>query len=411
VGFELKKLNALKAARLSKPGRYGDGGGLWLQVSGIGAKSWLFRYTRQGRARQMGLGSFNALSLTKARDEAEKARGQLAAGIDPIETKRRAKAENDLAKARVMTFKQCGEAYIAAHKNSWRNPAHARQWPNSLRDYVYPLIGNLPVADVDTALCVKILEAIWQSKPETASRVRMRLETVLAWATARGYRTGDNPARWRGHIDQLLPARKSMARVRHHPALPYTKIGDFIRELRDQGGIAARALEFTILAAARTSEVTGARWAEIDLSKNLWTIPGERMKSGREHRVALSKRAVQVLGALPREGEFVFPGGHKGKPLSNMALLKTLARMGRDDITVHGFRSTFRDWAAEQTNYPRDVAEMALAHVVGDKTEAAYRRGDMFEKRRQLAEAWAQFCEMPSHSEGVVVPIRAGSEQ
>lgn len=408
MGFELAKLNALKASRLKKPGRYGDGGGLWLQVSGVGAKSWLFRYTLRGKARQMGLGSFNAVTLAEAREAALKARRALLAGTDPINAKENELTEARLSTARAMTFRQCAEAYIAAHKNSWRNPVHARQWPNSLRDYVYPLIGDLPVSDVDTALIMKILEPIWQEKPETASRVRMRVETVLSWATARGYRTGDNPARWRGHLDQLLPARKKMARVKHHPALPYPEIGGFIRRLRNEEGISAQALEFTILTAARTSEVIGARWPEFDLSKSLWIIPGERMKAGREHRVALSKRAMQVLSAVPREGEFVFPGGHKGSPLSNMAMLNTLKRMGRDDITVHGFRSTFRDWAAEMTNYPRDVAEMALAHAVDDKTEAAYRRGDMFEKRRQLAEAWATYCAKQPIESGAVISLHGG---
>lgn len=406
MAFELAKLTALKATKLKKPGRYGDGGGLWLQVSGLGAKSWLFRYTIRGKARQMGLGPLNTVTLAEARDAALNARRALHSGIDPINARREETAQARLGEARAMTFKQCAEAYIAGHRNSWRNPVHARQWPNSLRDYVYPIIGALPVSEVDTGLIMKILESIWQEKPETASRVRMRLETVISWATARGYRFGDNPARWRGHLDQLLPARRTMARVKHHSALPYAEVGAFTSELRSKEGIAARALEFLILTAARTSEVTGAKWCEIDMPRGLWIIPGERMKAGRDHRAALSKRAMQILTALPREAEFVFPGGQKGKPLSNMAMLKTLARMGHDEITVHGFRSTFRDWAAEQTNFPRDVAEMALAHVVGDKTEAAYRRGDMLEKRRQLAEEWAMFCERPQVKGGAVVNLR-----
>lgn len=405
MGFELGKLTAIKAAKLKKPGRYGDGGGLWLQVSGAGAKSWLFRFTMRGRARQMGLGSFNTVTLAAAREAAREARRAVFAGVDPINARDERTLEARLSAARAMTFRQCADGYIAAHRNSWRNAAHARQWPNSLRDYVFPLIGALAVSDVDTALCMRILEPIWQEKPETASRVRMRLETVLAWATARGYRSGDNPARWRGHLDQLLPARKTLARVKHHPALPYAEIGAFMKDLREQEGLAARALEFTILTSARTSEITGARWSEIDIAKGLWIVPGERMKSGREHRVALSKAALAVLTALPREGDAVFPGGSKDKPLSNMAMLKLLQRMGRKDLTVHGFRSTFRDWAAEQTNFPRDVAEMALAHVVGDKTEAAYRRGDMFEKRRQLAEAWAKYFDRPVQIDSAVVPI------
>ncbi len=409
MGLDRGKLSALKAAKLRAPGRYGDGGGLWLQVSGVGAKSWLFRYTIAGKARQMGLGSFSTITLAQAREAALEARRSVYAGIDPINAKRSTKTQALLETALAMTFKQCAQAYISSHEKSWRNQVHALQWPNSLRDYAYPLVGDLPVADINTGLVLKILQPIWETKSETASRIRMRIETVLSWATARGYRVGDNPARWKGHLDQLLPARRKMATVKHHAAMPYAEIGDFMPVLRAHQGIVARSMEFTILTAARTNEVVGAKWAEIDLSKGLWTIPGERMKAGREHRVALSKVAVRLLGELPREGQYVFPGAQKGKPLSNMAMLTMLKRMGFA-LTVHGFRSTFRDWASELTNFPRDLAEMALAHVIDDKTEAAYRRGDMLEKRRQLAEVWAQYCGKPSHNAGIVVTIRGARQ-
>jgi integrase len=271
-----------------------------------------------------------------------------------------------------MTFRQCADAYIAGHEASWRNPKHRQQWANSFETYAHPLLGDLPVPAIETDLVLKVLEPIWRQKSETASRVRMRIEAILLWATARKYRAGDNPARWRGHLDQLLPARRKMKRVTHHLALSYRELPAFMASLRKETSVAARALEFTILVACRTSEAIGARLNEFDLQLGLWTIPGERMKAGREHRVALSKRAVEIVSSALTEGEYVFPGGSQGRPLSNMAMLKLLARMGRDDLTVHGFRSTFRDWAAEQTNHPRDVAEMALAHVVGDKTEVAY---------------------------------------
>lgn len=406
MGFELNRLSALKVQSIKKLGRYGDGGGLWLQVSKSGSKAWLFRYTLGGKARQMGLGPAHTVSLAMARQKAEAARRLLQDGVDPIDEKQDRLAYKRVQAARAMTFKQCALAYIAAHEASWRNPKHRQQWTNSLTTYAFPLLAELPVAAIETDLIMKVLEPVWQVKPETASRVRMRIEAVLSWATARKYRTGDNPARWRGHLDQLLPARKKLKRVEHHPALPYREVAAFMARLREEDGVAARALELTILTACRTSEAVGARLCEFDLKQGIWTIPGERMKAGREHRVALSQRVIEIVEAAMTEDDYLFPGGSKGKSLSNMAMLKLLARMGRGDLTVHGFRSTFRDWAAEMTNHPRDVAEMALAHVVGDKTEAAYRRGDMFEKRRRLAEDWSQFCEKPLPSSADIVPIR-----
>lgn len=399
------RFSALQVARLKKPGRYGDGGGLWLQVSEAGTKSWLFRYMRHGRARQMGLGSFADVSLAQARTKASEARRLLRSGTDPIDARRNEITAARLADARSITFQEAAEAYIASHKAGWRNEKHAKQWGASLESTAYPVFGRLPVQAVDVAMVMKVLEPIWSTKTETASRVRGRIESVLDWARARGYREGENPARWRGHLDNLLPARSKVRKVQHHPALPFMEIGVFFEDLRDQDGTAARALEFLILTAARTGEVIGTRWSEIDLKEALWLVPSERVKSGREHRVPLSAPALAILRSLPGECDpeaFVFPGGRPGYPLSNMALLALLKRMKRDDLTAHGFRSTFRDWTAERTNYPRDVAEMALGHIVSDKTEAAYRRGDLFRKRRRLMEDWAKFCETPRPTGKVV---------
>jgi integrase len=316
-----------------------------------------------------------------------------------------------LEAAKGMTFRACAERYIEAHKAGWRNPKHALQWMSTLASYAYPVFGDLPVKAIDVGLVMKAVEPIWATKTETASRLRGRIESVLDWAAARGYRHGDNPARWRGHLDKLLPKRAKMQRVQHHPALAYDEVGAFMDALRSQGGIAARALAFCILTATRTSETLNARWDEIDLAAKLWVIPAGRIKAGKEHRVPLSAPALAILRQLAetRSGEFVFPGGKGGKPLSNMALLALLKRMERSDLTVHGFRSAFRDWAAERTHYPREVAEMALAHAIGDKVEAAYRQGDLFEKRRRLMEEWARFCASPRHSRDVV-PIAVGAE-
>jgi integrase len=308
-----------------------------------------------------------------------------------------------------MTFRECAEGYVAAHRSGWRSAQHAKQWTASLEDYVYPKFGSLPVQAIDLGLVLKAIEPIWKTRTETASRVRGRIESVLDWATVRGYRSGDNPARWRGHLESLLPGRSKVRRVEHHAALPYPEIGAFMAELRQQQGVAARALEFAILAAARTGEVIGAKWEEINLADRLWTIPAERMKAGREHRVPLSDAAMAVIERMRGNGsEYVFPGRRR-HPLSGAAMLMLLRRMGRGDLTVHGFRSSFRDWAAERTAFPAEIAEMALAHAVGSAVEQAYRRSDMFQKRRLLAEQWATFCNSPATS-GEVVPIRAGAE-
>ena len=354
-----------------------------------------------GRPRWMGLGSLRDVSLAEARNLAGECRKRRSEGIDPIAARKTVRGLPKSESAKTMTFAACADAYIEANKVGWRNAKHAAQWASTLKAYAFPVFGSLPVQSVDTAMVMKVLEPIWTTKTETASRVRSRIENVLDWAKAREYRRGENPARWRGHIDNLLPARAKVRKVQHHRALPYDKVRSFVRALHREEGTAAAAFEFLILTATRTSEVVRARWDEVDLDKAIWTIPANRIKAGHEHRVPLSAPALAILEkmkAMPvvdgedkDAREYVFPGGKKGQPLSNMALLALLKRMKRIDLTAHGFRSTFRDWAAEKTSYPREVAEMALAHAIGDKVEAAYRRGDQFEKRRQLMAEWADY--------------------
>jgi integrase len=349
------------------------------------------------------------VSLAEARERAAECRQLRKQGIDPIESRRAAKADRLVAAAKAMTFDQAAAAYITSHRAGWRNPKHAAQWKATLATYASPIIGKLPVSSIDTGLVLQALEPIWATKPETAGRVRGRIEAVLDWTTARGYRTGENPARWRGHLDKLLPARSKVRSVKHHAALPYAELPAFLGSLREQEGASARALEFTILTAARTNESIGAQWSEFDLSGKVWTAPAERMKAGREHRVPLSAAAVEILRRMEnvREGELVFPGDRRAA-LSNMAMLMLLRRMGREDLTVHGFRSTFRTWAAECTSFPREVIEAALAHLVGDATERAYQRGDLFEKRRRLMDAWGTYCAKPAET-GAVFKLKVPS--
>jgi integrase len=400
------RLSSLNVANAREPGMLADGDGLYLQVTRGNARSWIFRYFRNGKSHEMGLGSLKAVGLAAARLKAAECRGLLADGIDPIAARKDERAQRALETARGMTFDDCADAYIKAHSAAWRNQKHAAQWTATIRTYVSPTFGSLPVRAVDVALVMKVLEPIWTTKPETAGRIRGRIESVLNWAKARGYRTGENPAQWKGHLDNLLPARGKIAKVKHHAALPYDQLAQFIDALHQQEGVAALALEFAILTAARTGEIIGARWDEIDLTEKVWTIPASRMKGGREHRVPLSAEALAVLSRLSKgdREDFVFAGRNK-RPLSNMALLMVLRRMGQANLTAHGFRSTFRDWVAERTNFPREVAEAALAHMVGDKVEAAYRRGDLFEKRRRLMEAWGEFA-TKAQGTSVILPLR-----
>lgn len=390
----IHRLKAIAVTQTSKPGLYSDGGGLYLQVTSAGVKSWLFRYMRQGKARGMGLGPLHTVTLAMARVAAHTCREQLLAGIDPLEAKKLASDAQRLKEAQALTFRDCATNYHEAHRDSWRNSKHAAQWTNTLATYAYPVFGDRPVAAVDVELVMKALEPIWKTKTETASRLRGRIESVLDWATARGYRVGDNPARWKGHLDNLLISRAAANKVVHHPALPYSELPSFLRTIRDQEGVVPKALEFTILCASRTSEAINATFSEFDLIAKVWIVPAVRMKAGREHRIPLSDRACFIVEQMTEiaDGPYVFPGRKRDKPLSNMAMLQLLRRMQRDDLTVHGFRSTFRDWAGECTNHPRECIEFALAHTIKDKTEAAYFRGDLFEKRRLLMSDWSSYC-------------------
>jgi integrase len=411
-----KGLTAAQVEKGTKPGRYGDGAGLYLLVRSREAKFWLFRYTRQGKMREMGLGPAvgrTAVSLSEARTKARQLHAAVREGKDPLAEREaeKAKARADAAKALAgaMTFGEVADMFIATHEASWRNPRHCQQWRQTLRDYVLPAIGDLPVSSVDTGTVLKIIEPLWLNKTETASRVRGRIESILDYAKVRGWREGENPARWRGHLDHILPARGKMHRVKHHAALSWREIGAFMQRLRQSGSpMGARCLEFLILTACRSGEVRGARWTEIDLDRAVWTIPEARMKAGREHHVPLSDVAKVLLREMAQLGSagFIFPGLKAGRPLSDVALANAVNAAGGNGATVHGMRSAFRDWCAESTNHPRELAEAALAHVLKDKTEAAYQRGDLLEKRRQLMAEWAAFCNEPMQL-GEAVALRA----
>ena len=374
---------------------YGDGAGLWMKVTEGGSKSWILRYTMAGRERWTGLGPYPDVSLAEARDKAMAWRKQVREGVDPMKIKQEAMATARAEQAKKVTFAWCAAQYIESHRAGWKNAKHAEQWVSTLAMFAEPVVGKMDVALVETEHVVRVLEPIWNSKPETASRLRGRIESILGWASARRLRSGDNPARWKGHLDSLFPARTKVSRTRHFAALPWKDMRPFMTSLEAQAGVGALALRFTILTAARSGEVRGMVWDEVDLSARLWVVPAERMKAGREHRIPLSDAAVALLRqqeqVLLAGTDVVFPSVRDHKPLSDMTLTAVLRRMQRNDLTVHGFRSTFRDWAAEATDYPQEMAEMALAHVVSNKVEAAYRRGDMLEKRREMMQKWAEF--------------------
>lgn len=405
----LNKLSAMAVQKAKTAGYYGDGGGLWLQISKLGGKSWVFRFTLHGKSREMGLGPVHTVSLADARTKALDHRKEIAEGLDPIEVRKSEQARAKLEAEKMKTFAECATAYIEAQRAGWKNEKHGKQWTATLETYAFPVMGALPVAGVDTGLVLRVLEPIWHTKTETASRVRGRIESVLDWATFRGYRQGENPARWKGHLDNELPARAKVQAVEHHAALPYAEIGAFMADLQQREGISPRALEFSILTAARSGEVRGALWAEIDLKAKTWTIPKERMKMDKEHRVPLSDEAVELLEAMPRiEGsEYVFTAPRGGQ-MSDMALTAVLRRMKRGDLTQHGFRSSFRDWAGETTAYPREVIEHALAHKLKDKAEAAYQRGDLLVKRARLMADWARYCSTVQRVSGKVIAINQG---
>lgn len=410
----INQLSAQTVAKKTKKGVYADGGGLYLQVGKGGAKSWLFRYrfgktaNGKGRIREMGLGSCNTFTLAEARQKSLECRKMLYDGIDPIEHRKSERFASRVNEAKLITFQEAADKYISAHSASWRSFKHTQQWTNTLVTYAHPIVGTLPVQSIDVGLVMEILEPIWKAKPETAGRVRGRVESIIDWAKARGQFEGENPARWRGHLDKLLPARAKVQKVKHHTALPYPEMGQFMNNLSEQNGVATRGLAFMILTAARTGEVIGATWNEVDFSSRVWIIPAERMKADKEHRVPLSDMAMAILEEMKSivHSDYIFPGGKAKRPLSNMAFLQLLKRMERRDLTGHGFRSTFRDWAAERTQFPSEVAEMALAHTVSNKVEAAYRRGDMFDKRRRLMDDWATYCATISHEGDNVVSIQ-----
>lgn len=408
MGRQQQRLTALQVSKLTKPGLYGDGGGLTLQITPGGVKSWLFRYMMSGKAHGMGLGPTHTVSLAEARQKALFARKLIIDGINPLAAKKQDQVAAALANAKMMTFDQCAKAYILAHKASWKNAKHADQWTNTIDTYASPVFGHLPVAEIDTGLVVKCLAPIWEGKTETASRLRGRIESVLGWATTSGYRIGENPARWKGHLDNLLATISKASRTKHHPSLPWQHIGAFVSALRTRDGVSARAVEFAILTACRSGEVRGAQWSEFDIERKIWTIPAERMKAKRQHEVPLSDSALALLNAIPENGDFVF-AGTKTQQLSDMSLTAVIRRMNvgeeptwidanGEGITVHGFRSSFRMWAAEMTNFPREVAEHALAHQLPDAVERAYQRGSQFAKRAALMSEWSAYCNNTKNS-------------
>jgi len=407
-----RELSAMAVAKLKTDGRYAVGGvdGLHLRVVGD-SRSWVLRLAvgmRTGKdglpavhRRDVGLGSYPEVSLAEAREQARVVRKQVRDGIDPVLERQEKKVQIALTLTKAKSFEDCARAYIDANRAGWKNPKHAQQWENTLATYAYPTLGQLPVALIDTGMVLEVLQQhvepgaqpLWLAKTETASRLRGRIESILDWATFRGYREGNNPARWKGHLEHELPARNKVQKVEHHAALPYTEMASFMAELRLRQGVGARALEFSILTAARSGEVRGAKWTEIDLKTKLWIIPAERMKAGKEHRVPLANEVIALLEALPKEegNDNVFLAT-KGKQLSDMAMTAVLRRMEREGLTQHGFRSSFRDWAGETTNYPREVCEHALAHRLADGVEAAYQRGDLLLKRAALMADWARYC-------------------
>jgi integrase len=414
-------MTALKISKISDPGYHRDNGdgaahGLYLQVTRSGSgvtRSWIYRYVSPvtGKPRWMGLGPADVIGLAKARELAKAARESVTLGSDPIEQRRQDRVAARLEAARRISFGTCALQYIEVHKAGWKNEKHVDQWTGTFEGdgCATASINGLPVADVNTAVILEVLRPLWKRTPETASRVRGRIERVLAWATVSGLRQGDNPARWRGHLAEMLPSKGKVHRVKHHKAVPYSELPAFMQRLKDSRSTSALALEFTILCATRTNETINAEWSEIDAETRVWTIPATRMKSVREHRVPLSDRAMEILTLVPNGSRYVFPGAREGKPLSNMAMLELVRGIAGQGFTVHGFRSSFRDWCKEQTNYPREIAELALAHVVADKSEAAYSRGDALQKRAQLMRAWASYCgrSQPAPTANNLVALRA----
>jgi integrase len=432
VRSSLKRLSQTFVDKCTTPGLYSDGNGLYLQITaakdgGYVTKSWIFRYAagsgKEKREHKMGLGPYPLVSLAMAREMAIECSLKRLRGIDPLEEREAEKLAKAVTIAKTITFEKAADQYVAAHRAGWRSVKHASEWHKTLKTYAYPVFGEMAVRNIDAGMVMRVLQQIWSTKTVTASRVRGRIESVLDWAKVNGYRDGENPARWDGHFDHLLPARSKVRKIEHHPALPHEQIPAFMAELRAQTGVQAKCLEFTILAVARTSEVTGARWDEISVDEKVWTVPDERMKGDREHRVPLSDAAIAVIEHMRslRRSDYVFPSNRTGKNLGHAAMLEVLGRMNaerekaglprwidpkenNEDVVPHGFRSTFRDWVAEKTNFQSEVAEAALAHVKGDEVEAAYQRGTMFEKRRKMMDAWAAYCAQPASDAKILHP-------
>ena len=403
-----EKLTATGVAKQTKPGRYADGGGLYLLVKPDGRKTWVFRWRDRvtGKLRDKGLGAYGRhdVMLAEARQEAGKCRRMVRNNQDPIEEKRQQRLDAKLAYAKRLTFGDCISRYVDAHKAGWKNPKHATEWPASLDRYAGKL-KDLPVAAIDTGLVIQCIEPLWATKTETMTRVRQRIEAVLAWATVRGYRSGDNPAQWRNHLDKLLPAPNKLKNVQHLAALPYTEVGAFMAKIRAKGSHAAKALELQILTATRPGEVVGSTWDEFDLDAKVWTIPKDRMKADKEHEIPLSPQAVKLLRKLDRVTDFVFPGVKLNKGMTTAAGMKLLKEL-HPGITQHGFRSTFREWSGDQTSFPREVIEHALSHQLKDKAEAAYYRKTQFPKRTKLMKSWADYCDRLPGDTATVTPIR-----
>lgn len=403
------KLSAKKVESLKRIGYHADGGNLYLRVVSPTTKSWMFRFTFDGKRRDMSIGPYPEITLEKAREDAIELRRLVKSGIDPIEQRKAEQAAKRAERNNAVTFAHCAEQYIESHRHGWKNVKHAQQWTNTLAQYAYPVLGETLIRDVDTALIMRVLQPIWLTKNETAGRLRGRLENILDWAAVQGFRAIENPARWKGHLDNLLAAPGKVQKTNHFKALPYSEINPLIKALRENGSISAKALEFLILTAARTGEVIGAQWNEIDVDNQLWIVPAERMKAKREHRIPLSSRASEIVKEMQslRTNNAIFPGRSKGGFLSNAAMDKLLQQTLGIDATVHGMRSAFRDWASEETSYPHEICEMALAHTIRNQAEAAYRRGDLMRKRRNLMEDWLLFCETTKDAKSSdIVPIR-----
>ncbi len=405
---QINKLTDRSVKAQKKQGRYADGNGLYLQVSKSGSKSWLFRYMLDGRARQMGLGSVGTKTLSEAREDSLTYKRLLKEGIDPIQDRNNRIAKTKAANKDILTFKESTEEYLKAHSAAWKSVRHGEIWHSSVKRYAYPELGTMPISSIERSHIMRVLKPIWVKKTETAKKLRGRLEAILDWATVQDYRKGENPARWRGHLDKLLPKPSEVHTVQHFAALPYSEINNFMNKLREREALSALALRLISLTATRSGAVRGAKWSEFDLKNAIWTIPAERMKARKEHVIPLCNEALSIVLSLPHlaGSEYLFTGTRSGKPISDVVFKKLMERMKTTGITTHGFRSTFRDWAAEQTSFPREVIESALAHQLKDKTEAAYFRSNLLDKRRELMDKWGDYTLLPTIETGEVINIK-----